>query len=155
MKHRIEPGQTVISGSLATTFLVTGDMVDGAYCVTKQTIAPGQLFWPHVHTTEDQVVVVLSGELGVRVGDTEWTVGPGEVAYRPHGLPHTVWNSGSTPVEMMEITSPGSFDQYLMSMSRVGANVDARAALLAEYEVSAVPGWDAELFERYNVKQQS
>ena len=37
-------GQTIMAGPLATTFLVTGDMVGGAYCVVRQTVRVGQLF---------------------------------------------------------------------------------------------------------------
>ena len=87
-------GTTVLAGPLETTFEITGDMVGGAYCVVRQTVKAGSLFWPHIHVNEDQVIVVLSGELGVRVGDEEWTASAGETVYRPKGLPHAVWNSG-------------------------------------------------------------
>ncbi len=101
-------GTTVLAGPLETTFEITGDMVGGAYCVVRQTVKAGSLFWPHIHVNEDQVIVVLSGELGVRVGDEEWTASAGETVYRPKGLPHAVWNSGAVDVEMLEITSQGT-----------------------------------------------
>ena len=148
-------GQTIMAGPLATTFVVTAEMVGGAYCIVRQTVQVGQLFWPHVHVNEDQVILVISGELGVRVGDKEWTVGPGETAYRPKGLPHSVWNVGPDPVDMMEITSPGSFDAYFATLGEITAAHDdsARSELLDRYQVSPVPGWDTELSTRYGVKQ--
>jgi mannose-6-phosphate isomerase-like protein (cupin superfamily) len=148
-------GQTIMAGPLATTFLVTGDMVGGAYCVVRQTVRVGQLFWPHIHVNEDQVIIVLSGRLGVRVGDREWTVGAGESAYRPKGQPHTVWNVGPDDVDMIEITSPGAFDQYFAALAEITAAGDdaARSALLAKYQVAPVPGWDKELGDRHGVRQ--
>ncbi|KXF54726.1 hypothetical protein AXA44_05730 [Rhodococcus sp. SC4] len=148
-------GTTVLAGPLETTFEITGDMVGGAYCVVRQTVKAGSLFWPHIHVNEDQVIVVLSGELGVRVGDEEWTASAGETVYRPKGLPHAVWNSGAVDVEMLEITSPGNFDQYLAGMAEVTASGDtqARAALLERFQVSPVEGWSAELCAKHGVSE--
>ena len=148
-------GQTSMAGPVPTTCEVTADLVGGAYCVVRQTIPPGQLFWPHVHTVEDQVIVVLKGQLGARVGEREWTSGPGEVVYRPKGVPHTVWNAGTEPVELLELTSPGAFDQYFAAQGEMSASgdVSGRAALLERYGVSGVPGWDEGLEACYGVKQ--
>lgn len=43
----------------------------------------------HRHTSEDELFVVLDGELSFRAGDLETFGGPGSLAYLPHGLPHT------------------------------------------------------------------
>lgn len=146
-------GTTVLAGPLETTFEITGDMVGGAYCMVRQIVKAGTLFWPHIHVNEDQVIIVLSGELGVRVGDQEWSARAGETVYRPKGLPHAVWNSGDIDVEMLEITNPGHFDQYLAGMAEVTASgdADARAALLDRFQVSAVPEWTEELCTKHSV----
>ncbi len=148
-------GETIMAGPVPTRFEVTADMVDGAYCVVRQTIKPGELFWPHVHATETQVIVVLKGQLGARVGDREWTSGPGEVVDRPKGVPHTVWNAGTEPVEMLELTSPGGFDEYFAAQGEMSRSGDSsgRPALLQRFGVSAVAGWTEELEARYGVKQ--
>ena len=148
-------GQTIMAGPLATTFEVTADMVGGAYCIVRQCIAPGQLFWPHVHAIQDQVIVVVKGRLGARVGDREWTAGPGEVVHRPRGVPHTVWNAGAEPVEILELTSPGSFEAYLMAQGEMTASGDTsgRERLLQDYRISGVSGWDEGLHARYGVRQ--
>lgn len=148
-------GQTFMAGPVPTTFEVTSEMVDGSYCVVRQTISPGQLFWPHVHTNEDQVIVVLKGELGARVGEREWTSGPGAVVHRPKGVPHTIWNAGTEPTEILEITSPGTFEAYFVAQGEMTAAGDAsgRADLLRRFGVSGVEGWDTELEARYGVRQ--
>ena len=43
----------------------------------------------HVHRDEDELVLVLEGEVAFRSGDTEMIGGPGSTAYLPHGVPHT------------------------------------------------------------------
>jgi uncharacterized cupin superfamily protein len=43
----------------------------------------------HVHQNEDEIFHVLEGELHVRAGDTEVTVGAGETILAPRGVPHT------------------------------------------------------------------
>ena len=150
---RPQAGQTVMAGAVPTTFEITADMVAGAYCIVRQSIAPGQLFWPHVHEVEDQIIVVLKGNLGVRVGDKEWTAASGQVVYRPHGDPHTVWNAGPKPVEMLEITSPGRFDQYFATLGELTQTSDeaGRARLLSDFGVEGVDGWAEDLSARYGV----
>ena len=148
-------GVTFKSGPMSTTFEITSDMVGGHYCIVRQTIAPGQLFWPHMHQNEDQVIVVLKGTLGVRVSDREWSAGAGEIVHRPKGEPHTIWNGGDVPTEFIEITSPGVFEQYFVAQAEAAASGDAekRAQLLKEWQISGVTGWDAELNARHGVKQ--
>ncbi|MGO4247615.1 cupin domain-containing protein [Paenarthrobacter sp. RAF54_2] len=147
-------GETVMAGAVPTKFEITAEMVGGAYCIVRQSIEPGQLFWPHVHKVEDQILVVLKGNLGVRVGDREWTAAAGEVVYRPHGEPHTVWNAGSEAVEMLEITSPGRFDEYFASLGQltVAGDEAGRAQLLERFSVQGVDGWADDLSLRYGVK---
>jgi quercetin dioxygenase-like cupin family protein len=147
-------GQTVMVGTVSTTFVILGDMVEGRYSAVEQLIRPGQLVWPHVHTEHDQVALVLEGEIGVRVGDTEWTAFAGELAYRPRGLPHAVWNTAGTTAKILELTSPGSFEDYFFALSQlIGAEqVDERSKLAADYGVSPVAGWAEDLAERYSVR---
>jgi mannose-6-phosphate isomerase-like protein (cupin superfamily) len=149
------PGETVLVGSIPTKFEVTAEMVAGAYCIVRQTLRPGQLFWPHVHQNEDQVIFVVRGTMGVRVGEKEWTVSAGEIVYRPKRIPHTVWNAVAEPLEILEITSPGTFEQYFIALSEatgVGAS-DKREQILRQYQIAGVLGWDEDLKLRYGVQQ--
>ena len=43
----------------------------------------------HCHRTEDELVVVLEGEVAFRSGETETIAKTGASAYLPHGVPHT------------------------------------------------------------------
>ncbi|GAA3734210.1 cupin domain-containing protein [Leifsonia bigeumensis] len=145
--------QEILVGTLPTTFRVLADHVGGAFSIVEQTVAPGVLVWPHVHTDHDQVAIVISGELGVRVGDREWTAGPGDIAVRPRHIPHTVWNAGSEPARFLEISAPGDFEEYFQRFSELDADDTAgRSGLQAAFGVSGVPHWVEELSTRYAVE---
>ncbi len=148
-----QEGEQVLVGALPTTFRVLAATVGGAYSIVEQVVQPGTLVWPHVHTDHDQVAIVLSGELGVRVGDREWTATAGKVAVRPRFVPHTVWNAGSEPARFLEISSPGNFEDYFHRLAATAPDDKRRREQLqVEFGVSGVDGWIAELGERHGVK---
>ena len=43
----------------------------------------------HVHETEDELMIILDGEIRFTSGDTSFVGGPGATAWLPHGVPHT------------------------------------------------------------------
>lgn len=145
-------GEQVLVGTLLTTYRVLADMVGGAYSVVEQVVQPGTLVWPHVHTDHDQVAIVLSGALGVRVGEREWIATEGGFAVRPRFVPHTVWNAGTEPARFLEISSPGNFEDYFHRLANAAQDDHhGRAQLQAEFGVTGVEAWIAELGDRYGV----
>ena len=72
---------------LATTKVDPGD--DGSMTVVEF-LAPRGFGPPlHVHDDEDEVMVVLDGEIVFRSGEEEQVGGPGSTVFLPHGVPHT------------------------------------------------------------------
>ena len=62
---------------------------DGALSVVEFT-APRGLGPPlHQHRDEDELFIVLDGEVAFHSGDERIMAGPGASAFLPHGLPHT------------------------------------------------------------------
>ena len=43
----------------------------------------------HVHETEDELMIILEGEIAFRSGDDEYIGTAGATAWLPHGVPHT------------------------------------------------------------------
>ena len=43
----------------------------------------------HVHEYEDELMIILEGEIAFRSGDDEVVGGPGSTAWLPHGVAHT------------------------------------------------------------------
>jgi mannose-6-phosphate isomerase-like protein (cupin superfamily)/uncharacterized protein YndB with AHSA1/START domain len=62
----------------------------------------------HVHHPWEDRFEVLSGRLGVRVGGRELTLGPGQSAVVPSGVPHAWWNpSDEEEVRFLAEIRPG------------------------------------------------
>jgi quercetin dioxygenase-like cupin family protein len=72
---------------LATVKVRGGD--DGSLSVVEFAAARG--FGPplHRHDDEDELFIVLSGELAFHAGDDVTLAGEGSIAHLPHGIPHT------------------------------------------------------------------
>ena len=43
----------------------------------------------HVHESEDELMIILEGEIAFRSGDDEYIGRAGSTAWLPHGVPHT------------------------------------------------------------------
>ncbi len=69
--------------------LATTKVDDGPMTVVEFTAPRG--FGPplHVHDDEDEIMVVLDGEIVFRSGDTEQIGRTGATVYLPHGVPHS------------------------------------------------------------------
>jgi quercetin dioxygenase-like cupin family protein len=49
---------------------------------------------------------VLEGEIGVQIGEEVRVACPGDLVFKPRGVPHAFWNAGDTPARALEIISP-------------------------------------------------
>ena len=111
---------------LGNRFIVRGDDTGGRFALIEHTVPPRALAAPtHTHEHEDEYSFVLSGEIGVLLGDEELSAGPGESVVKPRGVPHAFWNSGDKEARLLELISPGGFDQYFVEMAPL-LNAEAR-----------------------------
>ncbi|WP_426164261.1 cupin domain-containing protein [Pseudoduganella sp. R-32] len=67
----------------------------------------------HWHQSEDELVVVLEGEVTVVEGETESLLGPGDAVAWPHGTPvgHYLWNQGQVPARCMVVGTRATIDR--------------------------------------------
>ena len=72
----------------------------------------------HVHQTEDEIFHVLEGQLRVRAGDTEVTIGAGETILGPKGIRHTYRVESHEGARWLVITSHGDFERFVRALSR-------------------------------------
>jgi mannose-6-phosphate isomerase-like protein (cupin superfamily) len=71
----------------------------------------------HLHHNEDEAFYVLDGEIVIDCGDRRFTVGPGDFAFLPRGIPHTfVVTAG--PVRGLQITTPSGFEEFIAEIGR-------------------------------------
>ena len=61
----------------------------------------GELVW-HAHAEEDELFLVLSGRLQIRLRDGDLWLSPGEMAVIPHGVEHYPVAEGEVHVLLLE-----------------------------------------------------
>jgi len=115
-----EEGEVVLRGGFGVVGKVSGSEIGGSYSVVEHPLEPGVLGSPpHTHENEDEVSFVIEGEVGVMIGEEEFTVGSGAYVIKPRGLPHTFWNSGTERARILEIISPAGFEAYFEELAGV------------------------------------
>jgi quercetin dioxygenase-like cupin family protein len=111
-----QDGKYVQIGAMGARFMVDPER-GGGFSLVEHPIAPRSLAAPiHTHAHEDEYSYVLEGEVGVQVGE-EVTVGkPGDLVFKPRGVPHAFWNAGDAPARLLEIISPAPFANYFAEL---------------------------------------
>ena len=111
-------GDSVVIGGLGVVYKLTGNETGGAFAIVEHPLRVGALAGPpHTHTHEDEISLVLEGEIGVQVGDEVFTAPTGTYVVKPRGVPHTFWNAGSTPARIQEIITPAGFEEYFREVA--------------------------------------
>ncbi|MCU0696029.1 MAG: cupin domain-containing protein [Myxococcaceae bacterium] len=94
----VRAGQVVEGPHTRIEFEVTSADSGGRLLSFRQTFQPGPFSPPvHVHASQTERFTVVSGRLGVRVGEAVQVLGPGQTVAVPPGTPHTLWNAGAGP----------------------------------------------------------
>src|SRR5687767_5965744 len=100
-------GNIVELAEYQVIYRIVGEQTGGASALLELTVGPGLMVAPpHMHRREDEVSCVLEGELTVQVGERVIRAVPGQVVFKPRGVFHAAWNSGSVPVRFLEYISP-------------------------------------------------
>jgi quercetin dioxygenase-like cupin family protein len=88
---------------------------------------------PHVHTREDEVFYVISGEIEIRIADKLQHLSAGDLAFAPAGLPHQVSVVGNTTAKLLVLLTGDSIEQaFIDGSGKSGAdlrNIMARAGV--------------------------
>lgn len=117
-KVRVHEGERADFPALGNRYLLRGDRSDRRFALIEQTIPPRKLAAPmHVHEREDEYSFVLAGRMGAQIGEQVVEAGPGELVFKPRGIPHTFWNAGDEEVRVLEIISPAGFEQYFADLA--------------------------------------
>jgi len=59
-------GESVALGGLGVVYKVAGAETGGAFAIVEHPLAPGDLAGPpHAHAHEDEITLVLAGEIGI------------------------------------------------------------------------------------------
>ncbi len=109
-----DEGETVWLRKLGIRFMIGGEQTQGNFALVEHPIKPRALAAPmHTHRHEDEYTYVLEGEIGVQIGDEVRVARPGDLVFKPRGVPHAFWNAGDTLARRaLEIISPAGFERY-------------------------------------------
>jgi quercetin dioxygenase-like cupin family protein len=90
----------------------------GAVVVLAVDMPVGKHVGEHIHQGEDQITVVLRGSIGATVDDDEVRLEDGAVFLMPRGRRHSLWNAGDQPARLLELYTPGGFEQVFAEAGR-------------------------------------
>jgi len=140
-----EAGASFDFGGLGVEWKIDAAETGRGFSVVHHPMAPHALAAPlHRHHREDEYSYVLEGRLGALLGDDVVTAGPGTWVHKPRGQWHTFWNAGDTQCRIIEVISPGGFEDYFREVAAAWGDLEAFAAINARYELDmdfeSVPG---------------
>jgi mannose-6-phosphate isomerase-like protein (cupin superfamily) len=155
---RPEEGTVVEMAGQTIRCQVIGEQTGGAMAVLEATLGPGLLCAPpHMHRREDEVLVLLEGELTVQVGERVIRAAPGEFVFMPRGVRHGSWNPGSVMARYLVFISPAGFEEYFRELAPLfptdgPPDVPGAVELAWKYEVDFDLGRVPEILEQHGVK---
>jgi mannose-6-phosphate isomerase-like protein (cupin superfamily) len=113
-----DEGEMVVIGRLGAQFMIGGAESGGTFALVEHPIGPRVLAAPlHTHEREAEYTYVLEGEVAVQVGDEVRVVLPGDLVFKPRGVPHAFWNAGDAPARALGIISPAGFERYFAEIA--------------------------------------
>jgi quercetin dioxygenase-like cupin family protein len=111
------PVASMSQGGLDLSFPLSAEQTGGVMSVIQIQVAPGWLAPPHRHEREDELCLVLDGQVGWRIGDRELLANPGSVTFLPRGVPHAYWNPSDSPGRLVLVCVPGALSGSSRSWS--------------------------------------
>ncbi|HVL54167.1 MAG TPA: cupin domain-containing protein [Vitreimonas sp.] len=145
-----------LADGIGVIFKIDGADTGGALSIVEHPFAVGALVPPHIHRREDEISIVLEGQIGFRSEDQEVVLAAGGYIIKPRNEVHAMWNAGPTPARMIEVISPAGFENFFRELADLTAagrpDFQTEAALAGRYELPfAEPDWIADVIGRYNL----
>lgn len=150
-------GELVHLFDLGVRFMIGGEQTGGRFSLVEHPLPPRALGSPvHTHRDEDEYSYVLEGRVGVQLGDEIVEAGPGELVFKPRGVPHAFWNAGDEPARLLELISPAGFENYFRELAPLlgAAERDEQAigAVVERYALDIDFSTIPVLAERHNLR---
>lgn len=99
------------------TFRLTGEQTQGRFTLIEQNNQPGAAIPPHVHTHEDEVFHVVSGEVTFQIGMDTIQAGAGTTVYLPRGVPHSFQVTGEEIAKVLMSVFPAGLEGMFRDLS--------------------------------------
>jgi len=90
-----------------------GTVTGGAFLLLEVITEPGGgAPQPHLHTREDETLLLLEGRVEVTIGDERRSVEPGDVVFFPRGVPHSFHNPGPATSRGIGVVAPSGLETF-------------------------------------------
>jgi len=94
-----------------------GAVSGGAFLLLEVTTQPGGgAPQPHLHTREDETLLLLEGRVEVTIGEERRSVGPGDVVFFPRDVPHSFHNPGPDVSRGVGIVAPSGLETFFRAL---------------------------------------
>lgn len=111
---------TPLPGEFEVLVKVRSEHTNGVIAIIEETVPPRRPISPHTHQN-DVWVYVLSGEVGILVGDQTDVAGPGSWVLKPRNVVHAMWNAGHMPARVIELLTPGGSERWFEEIASLAA----------------------------------
>jgi mannose-6-phosphate isomerase-like protein (cupin superfamily) len=149
-------GDDIWDGPIGTIVKISSEATGGLLSVCDMPVAPGYMVPPHTHHETDEWSYVLEGTIGARIGDHELAAEPGSWILKPRGVMHTFWNAGPAPARIIELLTPGRFEEFFRRLAALAAQGEltdeAMEELGLEYGTTVSMDWVEDLAARHGVE---
>ncbi len=135
-------------------FMVGAGDSGGGFSLVEHLMPPRALAAPlHRHTLEDEYSYILEGRVGALLGEEEVFGEVGDLIFKPRNQWHTFWNAGDEPARILEIISPGGFEEAFREMHALGGELDPATIepIAARYNVDVDFGRTMPIVERHGL----
>ena len=113
--------------------VVSGSETSGHAVVLTVDMPPGLHVDAHTHDTEEQINIVISGQVRFRVGHEEAVLGAGGVLLMPRGVEHELWNDTAEFAQIVEVYTPPGMEQRFASAGAAAVAAGIGVAAAGEY----------------------
>jgi quercetin dioxygenase-like cupin family protein len=110
---------------------------------------PGFGLSSHRHDLEDEMVLVLEGEVRFWCAGRDATFRAGGFAWCPRGLPHRVEVSRGGPARLLQVTTPAQFEDFAREVGErlptarfpepAQPDIEALARVAADFQIEILP----------------
>jgi len=145
---------SIMDGEQNIKLLLSGEESAGRFMVSLITLEPDTGPPLHHQPHEDEMFLVVYGQIEVTIGDATQTVGQGDFAYAPRNTSHAFRAVGGKKAAMFSINSPGGHErgfEYFTKMAEAGEPIEKAMAGLENYDFVINALDDEEANERIGV----
>jgi mannose-6-phosphate isomerase-like protein (cupin superfamily) len=116
MATRLDRGQPLWFIDNLVHVLIDGDASGGRLALAEERGRRGEMPPLHVHHRDDEAFYVLDGELSLFVAGEQLSLGSGQAAFAPRGVPHS-YRVESEEARWLVITTPAGFESFVREVA--------------------------------------